>query len=219
MSAARELLGEVSLKGLVVTGDALYAQKDLCQTILGKGGDYVFTVKENQPTLLSNLRVLFTDPQRQSIRHRQSDTHGNRYEVREIEASTEINGYLASWGWIGVAQVARVSRTVQKKRKRSTDTAFFITSLTPDNADPERLLRLNRQHWWIENRLHWVRDVTFGEDASQVRSGAAPQVMAAFRNTAIGILRRAGESNIAAALRRNAAFPAKALSLLGLNYA
>ncbi len=91
-----------------------------------------------------------------------------------------------------------------------------MTSLSAQSADPQRLLDLLRAHWHIENKSHYVRDVTFDEDRSTVRAGALPQVLAACRNLAIGLLRCAGEPNIAAATRRCAAQPWWALALLGL---
>jgi predicted transposase YbfD/YdcC len=91
-----------------------------------------------------------------------------------------------------------------------------VTSLALERADAGHLLALVRDHWHIENRSHWVRDVTFDEDRSQVRCGNMPQVMAAFRNTVIGLLRWAGYTNIAAACRRCAAQPALALDLIGI---
>ena len=91
-----------------------------------------------------------------------------------------------------------------------------VTSLAPARADAVRLLAMVRGHWSIENRSHWVRDVTFDEDRSQVRCGSIPQVMAALRNTVIGLMRWAGHTNIAAACRRFAAQPRTALHLIGL---
>jgi len=93
-----------------------------------------------------------------------------------------------------------------------------VTSLRPQHASPKLLLKLWRGHWGIENRLHWVRDVVFDEDRCQVRSGAAPQALAAIRNMAIGLLRFAGFSNIAAAQRRHAAHYREAIALLGASY-
>jgi predicted transposase YbfD/YdcC len=92
--------------------------------------------------------------------------------------------------------------------------AYAVTSLSPQKASPQRLLTLWRGHWGIENRLHWVRDVTFDEDRSAIRTGAAPQIMAALRNTVISMLRLAGSTNIAATLRRHAAHPLEALAIL-----
>jgi hypothetical protein len=97
------------------------------------------------------------------------------------------------------------------------ETVYGVTSLEVGRADAGRLLQLVRHHWHIENRSHWVRDVTFDEDRSQVRVGSIPQVMAALRNTVIGLLRLNGATNIAAATRRMAARPAEALALLGIS--
>ena len=100
--------------------------------------------------------------------------------------------------------------------QRMVERAYAITSLSPERADAARLLEIWRGHWGIENRLHWVRDVVFGEDQSQVRSGSAPQLMAALRNLVIGTLRLSGVNNIAAALRHYGWKPWEALSLIGL---
>ena len=94
--------------------------------------------------------------------------------------------------------------------------AYGITSLTPAEADPARLLALNRGHWSIENRLHWVRDVTFDEDRCRVRKRAGAHVMASLRNVAISLLRLAGAANIAQALRRCSWNRSHALRLIGI---
>ena len=93
---------------------------------------------------------------------------------------------------------------------------YGVSSLVPERSTPAQLLAFVRGQWQIENRSHWVRDVTFDEDRSQVRCGSIPQVMAALRNTAIGLLRAAGYANIAAACRRFAAQPDLALALIGI---
>ena len=93
--------------------------------------------------------------------------------------------------------------------------AYAVNSLPPEEADAAQLLDLWRGHWGIENRVHWVRDVTMDEDRSQVRTGAAPQFMAGMRNLTISLLRLSGESNIAAALRCHADKPFLALALVG----
>ena len=101
-----------------------------------------------------------------------------------------------------------------KEGETSTETVYLITSLVEERADPQRLLALNRGHWAIENRLHWVRDVTFDEDRSQVRTRQGPRLMASLRNLAISLLRLIGTANIAAKLRELAAKPHKILRLL-----
>jgi len=112
----------------------------------------------------------------------------------------------------------KLARTVtqRKTNKTTTETVYLLTSLTPERASPDALLALNRAAWSIENRSHWVRDVTFDEDRSQIRTANAPRVMASLRNLAIGLLRLNGHSCIARALRHFAARPSEALALLGL---
>jgi len=136
--------------------------------------------------------------------------HGRR-EVRTLHASHDLNNYL-DWPYVG--QVAMVEREWWDGRgRRHYQVRYLITSLASANA--AQLLAYKRGHWQIENGLHYVRDETLGEDRSQVRKGG-PAVMAAVRNTAIGLLRRAGERNIAAATRRNQMHPHRALQLIGL---
>jgi predicted transposase YbfD/YdcC len=115
-----------------------------------------------------------------------------------------------------VARIERL-RVELKSGKTHTEVVYVITSLSPEQASPERLLALNRGHWEIENRLHWVRDVTFGEDHSQIRTGAGPRMMAILRNLAISLVRlHHGASGIAEALRALAAQPHRALAMVRL---
>ena len=127
--------------------------------------------------------------------------HGRR-ERRTLRATTALNTYL---DWPGVAQVGQVESEVTRGGKTSKEVRYFITSVPRPLGGAGPLLRWVRGHWSIENRSHYVRDVTFGEDASQIRKGIGPEAMAALRNAAIGFLRATGADNIAAALRRNAA--------------
>ena len=140
--------------------------------------------------------------------------HG-RLERRRLAASAALHGYLE---WPGAGQVFRIDRRVVLRRTGllREDVVYGVTSLSPRRADPAALLRLVRQHWAIENRSHWVRDVTFDEDRSQARVGSTPEVMAALRNAAIGVLRSSGHHHIAATCRRLAAQPWAALARLGI---
>ena len=124
-----------------------------------------------------------------------------------------MNGYLAP-AWPLVAQVAQVTRTVTKKGVTSTEVVYLITDLSPQQASPLHLLTLVRGHWGIENRSHYVRDVSFQEDRSRLRSGNAPQILAALRNLAITLLHRSGTSQISSARRSFAYHPEQALALL-----
>jgi len=131
--------------------------------------------------------------------------HG-RIEQRRIECSTSLTGYGY---WPGLEQVFRLERTVTTKKteQQRAGVVYGVTSLDPKRADASRLLSLVRGYWAIENGSHWVRDLTFDEDRSQMRVGNIPRGMASLRNLAIGLLRHAGERNIAAACRRMAAQP------------
>lgn len=145
----------------------------------------------------------------------QDKQHG-RLEQRRIWTSTKLNDFV---DFPYVAQVARIERTRQQvsSGKRETEVVYLITSLSAAEASPERLLALNRGHWEIENRLHWVRDVTFAEDQSQVRTGAGPRMMAMLRNLAISLVRLHHAAKwVAQALRHLAARPHLALAMVGL---
>jgi predicted transposase YbfD/YdcC len=140
--------------------------------------------------------------------------HG-RLEIRKIWTSTEINDYVQ---FPYCAQVGCIDRYSEKipSGKVHRETAYLITSLSPQQANARELLSLVRNHWGIENKSHYVRDVTFDEDRSQVRIKSGPRMMATLRNFAISILRLAGKRNIAKALRDMAANPHLALRLIGI---
>ncbi len=215
LGMASGLLAELELKGKVVTGDALYAQRELSRSILEQGGDYFWVVKDNQPGVKEAVSLLFEHPPwGESFGEAcQEGRHGDRWEHRRLWASAALNGYL---DWPGLGQVCCVERTRRNKGRETVERAYAITSLPPERADAARLLEIWRGHWGIENRLHWVRDVVFGEDLSQVRTGSAPQLLAALRNLVIGLLRLSGVKNISAALRHYGWKPWEALSLIGL---
>lgn len=215
ITAIDDLLIGLALDGWVVTTDALFTQTEIAQTILAAGGDYLMEVKANQPTLQADVALLFADATLPVTQAEETRLHGGRIEHRTLSASTELVGYTA---WPGLAQAVCMERRVTDKRtgKSRCEQAYAVTSLSPAMASPAVLLTLWREHWHIENKLHWVRDVTFDEDRSTVRVGTIPQMMAALRNTAIGLHRLTGGTNIAAACRRCAAQPAHAVAILGL---
>jgi predicted transposase YbfD/YdcC len=217
ITAVETLLHHLVLEGRIVTMDALLTQRHVAQTIVDKGGDYVMIVKENQPRLRADIELVFTLPpvgDRQETARTIDIGHG-RIEQRNITTSEALVGYS---DWPGLAQVFELGRHVliQNTGEERVEVVYGVASLRPERATPGHLLALVRGHWQIENKSHWVRDVTFDEDRSQVRCGNIPQVMAALRNTAIGLLRWAGHTNIAAACRRLAAQPVQALALIGI---
>lgn len=139
--------------------------------------------------------------------------HG-RIEVRKLQTSTKLNDYVTFPYVAQVGRVHRITYNLQGEWMRE-ETAYLVTSLSVERADSARLLTLNRGHWSIENRLHWVRDVTFDEDRSQIRTQEGPRVMATLRNLAISLFRLNHQSNVAQAIRRCARKPERALELIG----
>ena len=204
--AVRELLAAFAdLAGAVLTLDAMHTQHDTARAILGRGADYVMTVRANMPTLYRQLRNLpwASVPSASAV----STDHGRR-------ARRTIKVVLTP-SWIefeGAAQIAQLRRTVTKKGKKTVEVVYLITS--DRSADPATLAAWARSHWHIENKLHWVRDVTYLEDKSLVRAGNAPRVMASLRSLAISILRLDGHANIAAANRHHARDPQRTVKLL-----
>jgi predicted transposase YbfD/YdcC len=204
-----------------------------------KRGHYFVVLKENQPLTLEAVALSFADPWTPRERVVVAGArHGDREERRTLECSTEVVSYLAQperldaqegeagtiAGWSGLAQVCRIHREVEyvsgaQAGVTREEWSYALTSVPPEQANAARLEQLWRGHWQIENGLHYVRDVTLGEDACQVRADRAPANLAACRNTALNLLRQHGVTNIAAALRRQAMYPRHALALMGIDLA
>ncbi|MFE2189046.1 ISAs1 family transposase [Streptomyces sp. NPDC059455] len=198
------------LAGVVVTSDAMHTQREHADYLLGRAAHYIVVVKGNQKKLRRQLKSL---PWKDiPLQGRTKDVGHGRSEIRRIKVAT-VNNLLFPGARQGV-QIKR-RRTDRKTGKTTVKTVYAVTSLTAEQATPSQLARLVRDHWTIE-ALHHVRDTTFAEDASQVRTGNAPRAMATWRNLAIGALRAAGAKNIAAGLRHNARDPRRPLALLGL---
>jgi predicted transposase YbfD/YdcC len=212
---AKEVLPSLPIRGRVCTADALHTHAELLELMQELGADTVLTVKGNQPTLYADLETYFADKQAHYVQAQTVDRGQGRTEVRTIKVSSEMNAYLAA-SWPFLSQVAQLTRTVTKAGQTTTEVVYLITTLSVQQASPQRLLELNRGHWSIENRTHYVRDVTFGEDRSCLQSGNAPQIMAALRNLAITLIHRSGSYHIRASRRHFASCPHEALALLGL---
>ncbi|MFD9360178.1 ISAs1 family transposase [Streptomyces sp. NPDC060031] len=191
------LLGPYDLSGVTVTADALHTQRDHARFLVEeKNAHYLLVVKANQPGLHRRLRSLpWKDVT--ARRYDREVSHG-RKETRVTRALT-----VTGLDFPHAVQAVRVlrHRTDLKTGTVSRQTVYAITDLTSQQASPQRLGRLARSQWTIENRLHFVRDTTFGEDASKIRTGRGPENMATLRNLAINTLRQQGHRNIAAGLR------------------
>jgi predicted transposase YbfD/YdcC len=211
---AQALLPCVPLAGRVCTADALHTQKDCMQWVHAFGGKSLLTVKNNQPTLYADLATYLSDPHALCLHAHTLDRSRGRIEKRSIRVSQELSAYLTDWPL--VEQVAELTRTVtlRKTGKTSQEVVYLITPLTPVEASPQRLLALVRGHWSIENSSHYVRDVTFQEDRSRLRSGHAPHILATLRNLVMTLLHRQGFSQIAAARRHFASHPRQAFDFL-----
>jgi predicted transposase YbfD/YdcC len=207
----RPLLGGLDLAGQVVTADALHTQREQAEWLVSvKHAAYLLLVKANQPALHHQLTTL---PWREVpvADHTRDRGHG-RVELRRLQVTT-----VAGLDFPHATQAIRITRRVRSLRSRRwrAETVYGVTSLTAAQAHSARLADWIRGHWGIE-ALHHIRDTTFAEDASQVRTGNAPRAMASLRNLAIGILRLHGCRNIAAALRYYARDATRALPLLGI---
>ena len=216
--AAPRLLAGRDLSGVVVTLDAGLASPTVAQQILQQGGQYLMVIKRNHGQLYEDLTWFFASPPLPcDPPWREATTlskgHG-RLETRHLTCTADLDDYLT---WPGVQQVLRreCERLELKTGKVSTAVTYGVTSVAPAAATPLEVEGWWRGHWTIENRVHSVRDVTMGEDGHQMHTGQAPHALAALRNTLLTLLRRAGWTTIAAALRHFANVPAEALQFIG----
>ena len=189
------------------------------------GGDYILPVKDNQPTLRADIEAAFAEPeaglsplqsQRRAAcldRATTVDKGHGRIEKRTLELTTWLEEYLGD-DWPGCRQVFRLQRERRTGEKVEVEVVFGITSLSRERAGAAKLLDAVRAHWGIENGLHGRRDGTLKEDASRVRKGSGPQVMAVLRNLIIYLCSFSGKASLAAATRRSMCHPEKSVELV-----
>ena len=222
ISAAPRVLKCLDLRGKIVTGDAMFAQRELSLQIVDMGGDYIWTVKDNQSTLRQDIKLLFQpektvkgfSPGTKDFRTDQTIEKGHgREERRILTVSAELK---ASLDWPGAEQVFKLERRFKRTRDGhvSHEVVYGITSLTAQEAGPTRLLQLIRSHWGIENGLHYRRDETLREDWCHLKQGQAPRAMAVINNLIVGLVLRLGQTNLAAARRYFDAHPQEAQRLV-----
>jgi predicted transposase YbfD/YdcC len=204
ITAFTTVLGTLpDLDGVLVTADALHCQRDHVQFLADRGGHYLFTVKANQPLLRRELARL---PWGQAPGQRRCSSGHGRTESRSIKV-IDLSGTHAEALFPRAARAIKVVRRRRRTAKNhsSTEIVYAVTSLGYRAADPGLLATWIQGHWAIENTVHYVRDVTQGEDHSTIRTGHGPQVMAALRNTANNIARLRGDTNMAH-VQRNASW-------------
>jgi predicted transposase YbfD/YdcC len=219
LSAIPALFDGRSLSDTVITSDALYTQRSFAQRIHDAGGYYLMIAKANQPQLRDDLALFFELP---AIRADQeqwdwvetvSKGHG-RLERRRLECTSGDCSYV---GWPGASLIIRRSCERQILRSGVTTRTVLcgVSNLPLREASAALLEQLWRGHWMIESASHYVRDVSLGEDRNHMRTGQAPQALAALRNSLLTLWRRNGWTNIADAVRATAASVTAALALIG----
>lgn len=217
ITAVQPLLQDLDLTDTVVTADAMHTQRSLADWLTTeKNAYYLLIVKGNQPTLHEAVQTALAGHNDDFAErsHTQANKGHGRIETRTIRTADATG--------IDFPHAAQVFRLRRDRAgldgiRTSKEIVYGITNLPADQARPEDLATYARGHWTIENKIHYVRDVTYGEDASQVRTGNAPRAMASLRNLAISLLRKLGQTNIAKGLRTNARSATNTLKLLGLN--
>jgi predicted transposase YbfD/YdcC len=222
ITAAPQVLKCLDLRGKVITGDALLAQRELSAQIVAAGGDYVWTVKDNQAQLRQDIETLFQpEPTVRGFSQGTKDfrtdqawekEHG-RLERRTLTVSAELRDYL---DWPEAEQVFKLERHFVRMADGhiTHEITYGITSLTAAEADAPRLQQLIRSHWGIENGLHYRRDETLREDWCHLRKGHAARVMATINNLVLGLLLTKGVKNVPQARRRLEAHPDEALRIV-----
>jgi predicted transposase YbfD/YdcC len=221
--AVPQLMTQLDLQGMVVTGDAMQAQRALSTQIVEAGGDYLWFIKENQPTVYEDIERLFgpevIGPACAAIptdftSARSVDNEHGRLEERVVTVSSWLNEYT---DWPYLEQVFKLERTVTDRLGRTTqEVRYGITSLPHQWAGAARVLQVARAEWGIENGLHYRRDVSLQEDASRIRRGHAPQVLAALNNIVVSLAAYHHELNLAKVQREFQYHLDRALAQLAL---
>jgi len=195
------LLEAIDIEGKDISADALLTQRELAEYLVTKRkAHYHFTVKGNQAGVLKDLELYFQDrKQPQFIEHTPPD-HG-RIETRKIWTTTELNGYL-DFPHVGQAFIVERHSIEKKTGKRSLDIAYGITSRTRQQADPQQVLKVNRNHWTIENSCHYIIDWNYDEDRSRIKTGYGPENITRLRRFAIGVIKSKGVRSVAQKMRQ-----------------
>ena len=188
IKTAVPLLDAIDIQGKEITADALLTQRKIADYLVqDRKAHYHFTVKNNQPGLFQDIALYFKDRKEPDFVLCDPPDHG-RIEIRKIWTTCKLNKYL-SFPHVGQAFVIEREFTDKKTGEISHDLAYGITSRQKDEADAERILKVNRGHWTIENSCHYILDWTFDEDRSRIRTGYGPENMSRLRKFAIGLIK------------------------------
>ena len=201
IKTAIPLLDAIDIQGKEITADALLTQRTIADYLVrDRMAHYHFTVKNNQAGLFQDIALYFQDRKEPDFTQCDPSDHG-RIEIRTIWTTTELNDYL---NFPHVAQAFLIQResTDKKTGEHSCEVAYGITSRTPEQADPQRVLTTNRGHWSIENSCHYIIDWNYDEDRSRIRTGHGPENITRLRRFAIGIIKSKGVRSVAQKMRQ-----------------
>ena len=215
-ATALALVQVLDLTGILLSADALHTTPAWCQQVRRQGGHFLLIAKANQRLLRADIALLFSEEPRPWLPEQNASQiaqgHG-RLEVRTLRTSSQLNGYLAP-KWSDVGQVFQLQRRTTRHQRTTTEIVYGLTSLPEQVAPPHQLLHYIRRYWHIENRLHWRRDATLGEDACTVSRGQTLLVLATLNNVILALADRIGVTNLAAQQRIFDARPNEALNLI-----
>ncbi len=190
ITAVPKLLRMLTLKGTIVTADALNCQRTIAGQIVEQKGDYALALKGNQGTLYDDVVLLLDDPElKASTSAPVVEADHGRIETRTAMVSTEIDWLQKQHQWPGLQAIGKVQRVRETTEKTTTETAYYLLSRV---LSPERFNRVVRQHWGIENSLHWRLDVVMNEDQDRTRLGHGPHNLAVLRHMAINAMQKVG---------------------------
>ena len=211
ITAIPKLLDMLDIKGKIVTMDAMGTQKKIARQIIKQRADYVLSVKGNQPDLLADIKAVFErnmannflEANDRILPHTYCQTvdadHG-RIETRRCWATNVLDDIANTKAWKGIQSIARIDAERKSNEKTTTETRYYISSLPPD---ANKIGGAVRTHWGIENKVHWVLDVNFREDASRTRKDNGPQIKSALNRIVINICKKDTGNNLAISRKRH----------------
>lgn len=190
ITAVPKLLKMLALEGTIVTADALNCQRSIAQQIVDQGGDYALALKGNQGTLYDDVKLFLDDPACEArVARPVVDAGHDRIETRTATVSTAIDWLRKEHPWPGLTAIGKVERKRETPDKTTTETAYYLLSAA---LSAERFNQVVRQHWEVENRLHWRLDVVMNEDQDRTRLGNGPHNLAVLRHMALNAMQKEG---------------------------
>ena len=181
-----KLLEMLALPGMEVAADAMHCQRQLSRQVLDQGADYVLALKGNQESLHDDLRLFLDDPATPVVQASQTNKGHGRIETRTASISSDVAWIQERHQWPGLAAVGKITARRQQGERTSVESRYYLLSQA---FLPERFNAIVREHWGIENRLHWMLDVVFNEDQSRNRKDHCPENLALLRKLALNLAR------------------------------